>query len=107
MSYSCPTEVNTPVVPVVSQGLPLSLSTSIDQAELDVVIADLGHCESGLKYAASHIHENHAIVAQRIGRSVISRRKYSRRHFDHRKSFSAILGARLQTYGTLAASYVS
>lgn len=63
MSYSCPTEVNTAVVPVVSQGLPLSLATSIDQTELDVVIADLGHCESSLNYARSHFDEGRAMIA--------------------------------------------
>lgn len=45
ITYDCGTEVTPPVVPVVSQGLPLSTDPSIHERHLDVVIADVGHCK--------------------------------------------------------------
>ena len=45
ISYDCGTEVSPPVIPVLSQGLPLSPDPSIREALLDAVIADVGHCQ--------------------------------------------------------------
>lgn len=43
VTYDCGTEVNPPVVPVVSQGLPLSPDPSIHERSLQAVLADVGH----------------------------------------------------------------
>ena len=43
VTYDCGTEVTLPVVPVVSQGLPLSTDPSIHERLLDAVLADVGH----------------------------------------------------------------
>ncbi|KAI0707314.1 kinase-like domain-containing protein [Earliella scabrosa] len=43
VTYDCGTEVSVSVVPVVSQGLPLSPDPSIHERLLDVVLADVGH----------------------------------------------------------------
>lgn len=43
--YGFTSEINPPVIPVRSQVLPLSLTRSTKWYDLDVVIADLGHCE--------------------------------------------------------------
>lgn len=44
VTYDCGTEVNPPVVPVVSQSLPLSPDPIINEKHLEAVIADFGHC---------------------------------------------------------------
>ena len=46
ITYDCGTEANPSVIPVVSQVLPLSAQGSIHERNLDVVLADVGHCES-------------------------------------------------------------
>ncbi|OCH96308.1 kinase-like protein [Obba rivulosa] len=43
VTYDCGTEVSLPIVPVVSQCLPLSPNPSIHERLLDAVIADVGH----------------------------------------------------------------
>ncbi|KAI0651498.1 kinase-like domain-containing protein [Trametes meyenii] len=43
VTYDCGTEVNPPVVPIVSQSLPLSTDAVINEEFLDAVIADVGH----------------------------------------------------------------
>ncbi|THH14064.1 hypothetical protein EW146_g6225 [Bondarzewia mesenterica] len=43
VSYDCGTEVFPSVVPIVSQGLPLSTTGSIRADQLEAVIADVGH----------------------------------------------------------------
>ncbi|KAL1665700.1 kinase-like domain-containing protein [Schizophyllum commune] len=43
VTYDCGTEVNPPVVPVVSQSLPLSPDPVINEKSLELVIADVGH----------------------------------------------------------------
>ncbi|KAL1681181.1 kinase-like domain-containing protein [Schizophyllum commune] len=43
VTYDCGTEVNPPVVPVVSQSLPVSPDPVINEKHLEAVIADFGH----------------------------------------------------------------
>ncbi|KAF5345014.1 hypothetical protein D9758_010433 [Tetrapyrgos nigripes] len=43
ISYDCGTEVSPPVVPVVSQALPLSTEESVATDQLQAVLADVGH----------------------------------------------------------------
>ncbi|KIY53354.1 kinase-like protein [Fistulina hepatica ATCC 64428] len=43
VSYDCGTEVSPSIVPIVSQGLPLSAVPSIREELLEAVIADVGH----------------------------------------------------------------
>ncbi|KAI3603905.1 kinase-like protein [Moniliophthora roreri] len=43
VSYDCGTEINPPVVPVVSQALPLSTKDSVSTDQLEAVLADVGH----------------------------------------------------------------
>ena len=46
LTYDCGTLVNPPIIPVRSQSLPLSPDATIPENELDVVLADVGHCKS-------------------------------------------------------------
>ena len=46
LTYDCGTLVNPPIIPVRSQSLPLSPDAAISENELDVVLADVGHCKS-------------------------------------------------------------
>ncbi|KAI0724742.1 kinase-like domain-containing protein [Fomitopsis betulina] len=54
ITYDCGTAASPPVVPVVSQGLPLSTDPSIHERSLDVVLADVGHSH----WADHHFQEH-------------------------------------------------
>ena len=65
ITYDCGTEVNPPVVPVVSQGLPLSSDPTIHEKRLDVVLADVGHCEYAAHWVDRHFQEHSQPAALR------------------------------------------
>lgn len=45
VSYDAGTELSVPIVPVVSQPLPLSLDDVVSYTQLRSVLADVGHCK--------------------------------------------------------------
>ncbi|EPS95820.1 hypothetical protein FOMPIDRAFT_1131692 [Fomitopsis schrenkii] len=55
VTYDCGTEVNPSVVPVLSQGLPLSTNASIHERHLDVVLADVGHSHWRDRHFQEHV----------------------------------------------------
>lgn len=76
LTYDCGTLVNPPVIPVRSQSLPFSPDDAVSEKELDVVLADVGHCKFADGHTLATAYMNHTATptsAQHNGKTVIFR----------------------------------